>query len=47
MSLEAVQYRSVIRFLVLKGMDREEVISELRGVYQEECPSKRNISLVQ
>ena len=43
MSLEAVQYRSVIRFFVLKGMHREGIISELRGVYQEECPSERTI----
>lgn len=43
MSLESVQYRSVIRFLFLKGKSREEIIAELSAVYGDECPSKATI----
>lgn len=43
MPLETIQYRSVIRFLFLKGKNREEVLSELKAVYQQECPSTATI----
>ena len=39
MSLESVQYRSVIRFLFLKGKSREEIQIELSAIYGDECPS--------
>mgnify|MGYP003461250231 FL=1 len=39
MSLENVQYRSVIRFLLMKGKSREEIFVELSSVYGEESPS--------
>ena len=40
MVLEDIQYRSVIRFLFMKGKSREQVQVELNGVYGVECPSK-------
>lgn len=43
MSLESVQYRSVIRFLFLKGKSREEIRVELNAVYGEESPSEATI----
>jgi hypothetical protein len=43
MSLESVQYRSVIRFLFLKGKSQEEVLTELSAVYGGESPSKATI----
>ena len=39
MSLENVQYRSVIRFLYLKKKSREEIQKELEDVYGEQSPS--------
>ena len=39
MSLENVQYRSVIRFLLMKGKSREEIFVELSSVYGEESSS--------
>ena len=33
----------VIRFLFLKGKHREDVLSELSAVYQDECPSRATI----
>ena len=42
MSLESVQYRSVIRFLYLKGKSREEIQVEL-NVYGEQSPSLATI----
>jgi histone-lysine N-methyltransferase SETMAR len=43
MSLESVQYRSVIRFLFLKGKNREEIRSDLSTVYGDQCPSQATI----
>jgi len=43
MSLESVQYRSVIRFLYLKGKSREEIQVELNDVYGEQSPSLATI----
>lgn len=43
MPLENVQYRSVIRFLFMKGKRREEVIADLNEVYGDDCPSTRTI----
>lgn len=34
-----VEYRSVIKFLVLRGKSREDIIYELKQGYGEECPS--------
>lgn len=39
MSLESVQYRSVIRFLFMKRKTREEILEELNAVYGNESPS--------
>ncbi|MEZ0498457.1 transposase [Sphingomonas sp. IW22] len=39
MSLENVQYRSVIRFLYLKKKSREEIQKELDDIYGEQSPS--------
>jgi histone-lysine N-methyltransferase SETMAR len=43
MSLESVQYRSVIRFLYLKGKSRDEIQVELNAVYGEQSPSLATI----
>ena len=43
MSLENVQYRSVIRFLLLEGNSREEIRVKLSAVYGEQCPSMATI----
>jgi len=37
-SLESVQYRSIIRFLYLKGKSRDEIQVELNDVYSEQSP---------
>ena len=37
--MEAVQYRSVIRYLFLKGKGRHEIHDELNSVYGEHSPS--------
>ena len=37
-SLESVQYRSLIRFLYLKGKCRGEIQVELNAVYDEQSP---------
>jgi len=39
MSLESVQYRSIIRFLYLKGKSRDEIQVELNDVYGERSKS--------
>lgn len=43
MSLEKVQYRSVIRFLFMKGKTREEIRLDLNAVYGDQCPSDATI----
>jgi len=43
MSLESVQYRSVIRFLYLKSKGRDEIQVELNDVYDERSPSLSTI----
>lgn len=43
MTIISIEYRSVIKFLVLQKKTREEIIYELQQVYGEECPSKSTI----
>lgn len=40
---ENVEFRSVIRFLLLKGSDKKEIIDQIKEVYGEEAPSKATI----
>ena len=40
MSLEDVEYRSVIRFLFMNDKSRDEVIVELQSVYTDESSSR-------
>ena len=39
----SVEFRSVIKFLVLKKLPAKEIIEELRNVYHDESPSKTTI----
>ena len=39
MSLESVQYRSIIRFLYLKGKSRDEIQMEFNDFYGEQSPT--------
>ena len=39
MSLESVQYRSIIRFLYLNGKSRDDIQVEFNDVYGEQSPS--------
>lgn len=43
MTVESVQYRSVIRYLVLRGKTREDIYFELHAAYGEEAPSQATI----
>jgi histone-lysine N-methyltransferase SETMAR len=38
-SLNGVEYRSVIRFLLLLGKDNREILEQLQAAYKEKCPS--------
>lgn len=38
--MDRVEYRSVIKFLVLKGVESQEILQQLTEVYQGDCPSK-------
>lgn len=40
---ENVEFRSVIRFLLLKGSGKKEIINQLQEVYGKEAPSKATI----
>ena len=40
---ENVEFRSVIRFFVLKGCDKKEIIDQLKEVYGDEAPCKATI----
>ena len=42
-SVTSIEYRSVIRFLVLKKMDSKTIIEELRSVYGDNAPSRSTI----
>ncbi len=39
MSIEAVEYRSVIKFLILRNTSNSDIIIALRDAYKEQCPS--------
>ena len=41
--LEKEQYRSVIRYLFLKGETRQEIVKELKEVFGADCPSLATI----
>ena len=43
MVLPAVQYRSVIRFLVLRNFDSKTIIQELQAAYNNDVPSQATI----
>ena len=43
MSIKPVEYRSVIKFLVKKGLSIQQVTLELKNVYGDECPSTSTI----
>ena len=41
--MEVVEYRSVIKFLVMKNLKCQDVIKELMNVYEDKCPSSATI----
>jgi histone-lysine N-methyltransferase SETMAR len=41
--VDAVEYRSVIKFLVLRHVTNDQIISQLEEAYGEDCPSHRAI----
>ena len=41
--MNPVEYRSVIKFLVLRRVDSQEIIKQLRDVYGINCPSKTTV----
>jgi histone-lysine N-methyltransferase SETMAR len=43
MPISAVEYRSVIKFLVLKELTNETILNELKLVYKDESPSRTTI----
>ena len=40
---DAVEFRSVIRFLLLRKTDKKEIITQLQETYGSEAPSKATI----
>ena len=43
MPISPVEYRSVIKFFVLKNLSNETILNELKSVYKEESPSRTTI----
>ena len=43
--MEKVEYRAVIRFLVLKSLKAKEIYEQLLEVYKESSTSKRNVAI--
>ena len=43
MQIAPVEYRSVIKFLVLKNIPTQEILKELQLVYKEQCPGKSTV----
>ena len=41
--LEKIEYRALIRLLVLKGLKAKEIYEQLHEVYKESSPSKRTV----
>ena len=41
--LHPVEYRSVIKFLVLRGVPNEQILAQLVDTYSKECPSRTTI----
>jgi histone-lysine N-methyltransferase SETMAR len=40
---EAVEYRSVIKFLLLRNVTKPEILQQLQEAYQDNCPSRATI----
>lgn len=43
MSINPIEYRSVIKFLLLRGKSHSEIMEELSAVYKTQCPSRSTI----
>ena len=43
MQIAPVEYRSVIKFLLLKNIPTQEILKELQLVYKEQCPGKSTV----
>ena len=43
MQIAPVEYRSVIKFFVLKNVSSQEILKELQLVYKEQCPGKSTV----
>lgn len=43
MSISAIEYRSVIKFLLLRGKSRTEIMEELSAAYKTQCPSRSTV----
>ena len=41
--MNPVEYRSVIKFLVLRGLKQQEILHQLQQVYGISCPSQATI----
>ena len=41
--MEEVEYRSVIKFLVLRKLSPNEILQQLQEVYKESCPSRTTV----
>ncbi len=41
--MNLVEYQSVIKFLVLHGVEQQEIGHQLAEVYQDSCPSQATI----
>ena len=41
--ISPVEYRSVIKFLLLRKMESAEIIQQLRETYKEDCPARATI----
>ena len=41
--LHPVEYRSVIKFLVLRGVSNEQILTQLVEIYGSNCPSRTTI----